>query len=223
MKEKAIRKGFTLIEMLMVVAVIIILSGILFKITSLVTRNTGRAKALHDMQQLKNALEEYYSIYGMYPPCEGVGYHYEGEKMRKGALGYYLRLPAYSDPSSPEYKSDTQLGYKYGLVSYLWPREKGQWHKYNSDTERDKESKKKWENYLKDVQLGGGEQRNSIVLDRLIVFTNEISTIFDPWRNEYRYECKPPYTSYKLWSAGPDGADNTADDISIDSERWGRP
>lgn len=37
----------------------------------------------------------------------------------------------------------------------------------------------------------------------------------DPWDNEYRYESPGKYntTTYDLWSPGPDGADNTDDDI----------
>ena len=37
----------------------------------------------------------------------------------------------------------------------------------------------------------------------------------DSWDNQYRYESPGKYntTSYDLWSAGPDGADGTDDDI----------
>lgn len=39
----------------------------------------------------------------------------------------------------------------------------------------------------------------------------------DPWGNEYRYAFpgKRNPETYDLWSAGPDGKDNTGDDISV--------
>jgi len=214
--------AFTLIEMLMVVAVIIILSGILLKITSLVTRNMARAKALHDLNQLKNALEEYYMIYGQYPPCSGVGYTHEGPKTRANAsFGFFLS--SHNNPNDPDnFFSDTALGYGYGLVSYLWPRERGgfQQHWYQKDTPNDVANKARWANYLKDIQIVMGDAVHSVRLDRWIVYTNACSTVWDPWQQDYQYISRPPYKSYKLWSRGPDKADGTEDDIMVDNEHF---
>lgn len=36
---------------------------------------------------------------------------------------------------------------------------------------------------------------------------------YDPWDQEYRYQCPGTNADYDLWSAGPDLQDNTEDDI----------
>lgn len=46
-----------------------------------------------------------------------------------------------------------------------------------------------------------------------IVVTNHYYTIHDAWERELRYVSRPPYESYTLSSAGPDGAFGTDDDI----------
>lgn len=46
-----------------------------------------------------------------------------------------------------------------------------------------------------------------------IVVTNACPTIKDAWERELRYVSRPPYESYTLSSAGPDGSFGTDDDI----------
>jgi len=228
-KSKYVR-AFTLIEMLVVIAVILVMAGIVLKTTGLVLRNMAKGKATHDLQQLQNALNEYYAEYGNYPPVDFLDYEYEGDKTRQRLTVAWLGDPTFNNPNDPatfvpdmvrsgwpQGVADKALGYRYGLVAYLWPRDRGQVHWYDKDTGRDSAAKAKWAGYLADVGLWGNEGVHTIVLHSAMKYTNAVQTIKDPWRNDYHYVSRPPYQSYKLWSTGPDGADGTPDDLNADS------
>lgn len=66
-KLKKPRSGFTLVELLMVFAVIAILAAITFGISSGVRNAQNRAKAKVELAALSQAIEEYKSRYGDYP------------------------------------------------------------------------------------------------------------------------------------------------------------
>ena len=135
--------AFTLIEMLVVLGVIIILAGILLKTTTLVINNMAKGKATHDLQQLQNALNEYYKAYGGYPPCDTMGYEYEGGAAQFWLTREWLVADLYNNPvdhadtfypdtagragwprqgSSLTGQGPYDLGRSYGLVSFLWLR-----------------------------------------------------------------------------------------------------
>ena len=63
-----LQKGFTLIEMLVVIAVIAILASMIFPITKAVTRNKIRARARAELTQLDTAIQTYKTKLGYYPP-----------------------------------------------------------------------------------------------------------------------------------------------------------
>ncbi len=61
------RAGFTLIEMIMVIAIILVLAGMVFGIYTLVKTQSARTKAKSEMNQLGIALENYRTDNGGYP------------------------------------------------------------------------------------------------------------------------------------------------------------
>lgn len=61
-------KGFTLIEMLVVIAIIGILAGLLIPAASKARREAAVRKAQTTIAALETALSMYYTDYGMYPP-----------------------------------------------------------------------------------------------------------------------------------------------------------
>ena len=61
-------KGFTLIELMVVIAVIAILSGVTFRLMSAAGLQKQRADTIAKMERIQNALSGYYAVYGMYPP-----------------------------------------------------------------------------------------------------------------------------------------------------------
>ncbi len=66
------KKGFTLLEMLIVVVVLSILMGIVFRLGSLGSDSNARVKTVFRLQCLENCLSGYYAAFGSYPP---VTYH----------------------------------------------------------------------------------------------------------------------------------------------------
>lgn len=44
--------------------------------------------------------------------------------------------------------------------------------------------------------------------------------LLDPWGNAYVFVINPDGTTYQIFSAGPDGAPGTADDVQKDNFRW---
>ena len=62
------KKGFTLIEMLVVCLIIVILAGLVFRLTGIIGRNNDEAKTRAKLEMVASALEEFKSIYGKYPP-----------------------------------------------------------------------------------------------------------------------------------------------------------
>ena len=233
-----VRSGFTLIEMMVVILIILLLSGMIFKIASLVGSKAARARAIADIANIEYALAEYYSEYDIYPPTSENGYQYEFTGGQTDGLK--VILDRRNDPDSPNFVTDAghrvvkkgepwkwgkskqgHLGYSYGLVSYLYYRDRGtQSHWYDEDTERDKAAKLKWQHFLEDLDLstyGVKKDPEDVGLEIPQPYTNLVSIIRDPWDHGYIYESKPPYMKYTLWSKGPDGKKDTGDDINNES------
>ena len=62
------RSGFTIIEMLVVVIIIAILAGLVFKMIGAGGASADKAKARRQLEAIANACEEYRAEYGRYPP-----------------------------------------------------------------------------------------------------------------------------------------------------------
>lgn len=181
------RGSFTLVELLVVVAVILVLLGISLKVMSMVNRKAGVARTTWVLEQVKNALGSYYATYGMYPPVKTVGYQYE-------------KTPMTSLPAIP-----ADMYYSTGLVYFIFS---GTFH--NPEAQ-------KWQHYLDGIGSYGQVPHSNKTGFAWIYWTNSTHTIFDAWDKELRYECLSPYSTYRLWSTGPNQADNngSVDDIGI--------
>lgn len=70
---KRMNKGFTLIELMIVIAIIGILMGTTFKLMQVAADAKARAVTIARMERLQNALSGYYSTYGMYPAVPFYG------------------------------------------------------------------------------------------------------------------------------------------------------
>src|SRR5438093_12291165 len=67
-----LRAAFTLIEMLVVIAVITILAAMIFPITRAVNRTKVRSRAQAELTQIESAIELYKAKHGFYPPDNPV-------------------------------------------------------------------------------------------------------------------------------------------------------
>jgi prepilin-type N-terminal cleavage/methylation domain-containing protein len=191
------RAGFTLIELMMVVLVILMLSGLLFKLGSIIKDRSERAKTMADLANIEHALNEYFAEYGTYPPTQDTAYKYEDTS---------LQPPSMLDPNFTNF-----VAYSYGLVAYLYKRGDLTQHPnsrnpdWNPDTDRDEAAKDRWAHYLADVSRSSSDSPQSNVVGGIThVYTNKSTTIKDAWGGEYKYESRPPYLSYRLWSSNLD-------------------
>ena len=62
------KRGFTLVELLVVVVVIVTLMAVTFRLGSAGSDSTARSRTVNRMQRLENCLSGYYAAYGSYPP-----------------------------------------------------------------------------------------------------------------------------------------------------------
>ena len=77
----------------------------------------------------------------------------------------------------------------------------------------------KWDHYIDPVLSGVGMYWSNIAYwaGGQIIYTNHSQTICDAWGNEIHYVPANGYQGYRLWSNGPNGADEsgTNDDIGV--------
>lgn len=226
--------SFTLIEMLVTVLVIFIMLGIIFRLMPMISRAAAKGKCVYELQQIRNALNEYYAEYGSYPPVDFMEYEFESAT-NQTPFFRDIFLPAHNTPGDAKFFGDIQirkgatapndwyLGYRYGLVSYIYPRKQGwQPHWYDEDTARDTAAKTKWNHFIKDIGPDGGGLKghpSPSAVGAMAPYSNSVATLNDPWGASYKYTCKPPYVRFKLWSVGPDGTDGTSDDIDSAQEQ----
>lgn len=78
------KKGFTLVEMLIVVVVLVTLMTITFRLSSIGSDQTNRNVTIARLQRLENCLSGYYAAFGTYPP---VALH--------GSRNIYIKVDGY--------------------------------------------------------------------------------------------------------------------------------
>ena len=64
------KKAFTLIELLIVIAVLVILMGLVFKLTTVGGASWRRMATISRLQRLENCLSGYHAAFGTYPPVK---------------------------------------------------------------------------------------------------------------------------------------------------------
>ena len=189
------KRGFTLLEILVVVAVIMLLTGMLFRVGSLVSDRSARARAIADMQAIANALEEYYAVYGMYPPTSGMRYEYAVESLQP-----------------PQMAGIPSTNVTHGLVFYLFR------HTDESLDDRRNDAseavKERWQHYLADLNAPRWTERRQMEPgEGFLNYSNRVLSVRTPWDGDYDYESRAPYLSYRLWTRPP----NSEEDLSVSS------
>ena len=75
------KRGFTLVELMIVIAVLVTLMAITFRITNMVAETESRTMTITRMQRLENALSGFHAAFGCYPPVKLHGNRsFEGQE-----------------------------------------------------------------------------------------------------------------------------------------------
>lgn len=133
------RGAFTLLEMLIVIAVIVALAGMVFRMVAMIGKSNDISATRAKLEKTAAALEEFKALYGKYPPV----YNYEGEGQPVryeypventwgwGADGESAaREVCRTDKTGPvQWKSEQNRIFTFGLCSFFVPR-------YNGTAER---------------------------------------------------------------------------------------
>ncbi len=223
--------GFTLIEMLVVILIIIVLMGIVFRLAKVSTTAGAASATTARLESLKAAIEEYYAEYGMYPPVE------EKDGVQPISFTYPARLPSDITSSSGDV-------FTWGLLSFL--KNRAALVAANAEVRENAslfKSGTAWADAYNKVQTGALDPdsctsaRDRAFLNRISPFlkkagvgsdTNRrkdnkniwITTVYahDAWYREWVYISKPPYQSYALFSKGADGKYDKNDPLNPEVE-----
>jgi prepilin-type N-terminal cleavage/methylation domain-containing protein len=112
------KSGFTLIEMLTVVAIIAILAGLLFPAISAARRKAQVAQAQTEIKSIESALKTYYTEYGRWPIGNGGGDDFSYGKFETGGQytgccdNYYLMGVLRGIPDPAGYNSTCGSNYQ---------------------------------------------------------------------------------------------------------------
>lgn len=216
--ESPWRSGFSLVEMLVVIVIILILSGIVFRISGYATQRAGRSRTAYELELLHNILEEYYAVYGHYPPTSGnvfVDYQNQtGQNVYPPQWQNLVNDPLIG-PNLPTNEAPA------GLTFFIWSQyaqnvaSPAEIAAYNS----------RWAHYFADLNNGSGLNGELFNTESVgaqggdYAYSNFTARINDPYGRPYEYKgIAPDFQAYQLYSRGPDGAANTSDDIGRD--RW---
>lgn len=234
MRKQRNRRGFTLVELLVVVVIIGILAGIVLKLHTLVGERTARARSLARIENIKMCLEEYYRENGEYPPqaenrpgdsnadkpayvkhgteCEG----FDHVDRRKVDSNWEFKMKMYPSYVRSDYT---------GLVYYLMPstnivtsdyykKQSARWHEY----------------FYSGVGLNGWQEEFGGTSHSAQDYTNVVYRLVDGWDRQFVYMCTAndapgvrDYQTFRLYSMGPDGKayDDTTGSQS-ERDEWGR-
>ena len=173
------RGGFTLVELLIVLAIIAVLIGIVMRLASYVNMRVGRARAAAQIQQVRQMLAGYYAVYGTYPP----------ERTTNAAWNvpfiYIHKPPDTNFVEAGEPPGD--IGCCTGLLYYLgYQRSDQRTNYYNPNP-----AAKRWQHLLGGVEwLHWMEPTN--VAGYGGNYVRRRHTLVDPWDQDYRYRCPYP-------------------------------
>lgn len=257
--------GFTIIEILVVLVIIIILAGMVFKMMGHAGTKNEQAYTRSVLEKVSHALEEFRATYGKYPPVPyypGVDpeqpseYEYPVSSMMTDAVATQLKN---ASKNANIWSADEGRVFTFGLISFLFPRYTGaaadspeifvgggsdgtydpteainQWYDHNirgvgspmGDLRQDLEASRRTMPYL-GASLGADNKIAAYGLVEKdwvarsygsVSYTNFYLHIDDGWERQIRYQSRPPYDTYKLWSVGPDGKNDTGDDIVAGKE-----
>ena len=214
--------GFTLIEMLVVIVIIVILMGVVFRLSRAAMERGNNARETARVAILKALIEEFHAEYGIYPPVP----EYDGQQ----PIAFNGPFP--KDGNDLSFYVNHYAGseiFQFGLLSFFIDRPefgqrtfeprvggrsrddvRGSWEGYNdtipatgalSQSSKDKAFVKR----VKPILSKLGDFKPGTEYDKDGHTLGFRARILDIWEREYVYISEPPYTSYLVFSKGADG------------------
>jgi prepilin-type N-terminal cleavage/methylation domain-containing protein len=190
------KKGFSLIELLVVVAIIGILTGITMRLWSNASQKAAYAQAVTTLELVDHWLEEYYSLYSYYPSTQ----NFLWEDPNSGN-----KPPDWSFITGAN--SNINTGLPTGLCYWFENYRDGRLMEYYHNIPQNRGERDHTESSI-DFGFEYG----------IFTWTNGTHNLIDPWGREYYYTVDPSLQSYETYSSGPDGIVGSGDDVSY--EAW---
>ncbi len=106
-------RGFTLIELVVVISILAILSGVLVPRVTNHLKSARDARRLTDIRAVRNAIEQYYQDKGAYPTANANSSYGGWDVSNDGDFIRVLRDKGYLDEDAVDPINDTTYHYRY--------------------------------------------------------------------------------------------------------------
>ena len=111
--KKGLRQGFTLIELVVVIAILAVLAGVLVPRVSNHMSSARDARRLSDIKAVRRAVEQYYMDKGNYPAANTNGSYGGWDVSHDGNFIDVLRDEGYLDELAADPINDATYHYRY--------------------------------------------------------------------------------------------------------------
>jgi len=199
------RAAFTLLEMLVVVLIIGVLASLTLFVINAASAHNARATTVQNIEKVRAALEEYYALYGQYPPV--------ASSLQSSSHSFAYQVPTNQSINPPVFSfglcgylvlrasTASNLTYHapitglYNAPTWVANNPNSSGGGYPGDSLRDQAAVNRWSPMLDGVVQTHENGAAGLKL-----------TVLDGWGYDLYYWSPPPYQTYDIWSAGPDHA-----------------
>lgn len=115
--NRRLRRGFTLIELVVVISILAILSGVLVPRVTNHLKSARDARRLADIKAVRNAIEQYYMDKGSYPAANANSTYGGWDVSNDGDFIRVLRDQGYLEADASDPINDATFHYRYYIYA----------------------------------------------------------------------------------------------------------